>query len=349
VRKFLPIFNPDNNHSQFSGGTMTKTMTKTKKQNRKKDDKITGDSNLDHLAKSTNLQQKRKDKMSRALVSFDWAIKRILRSKVNFPVIEGLLTVILQEEVKIIEIIESESNKSRDKDKFNRVDLAIKDSKGKIIIVEIQSVKDKYFMKRLAYGTSKVITERMGRGDQYEKVAKVISIAILFYTAGKDGADCIYGSNEFIDFRTGEKINLTQEQQEYYNVKSLTEVFPEYYLLVVENFNSVAKNNLDQWLYFFKNEKIEDNFTAPGLKEAKEILDICKLSDDEYKEYQLYQYNNGRLAGEREAAFDEGEKKGEKKREVEIAIEMINDGVAIKTIAKYTGLSITRIEELQNR
>ena len=43
-------------------------------------------------------------------VRFDWAIKRLLRQKANFDVLEGFLTVFLGEKVTILEILESESN-----------------------------------------------------------------------------------------------------------------------------------------------------------------------------------------------------------------------------------------------
>jgi predicted transposase/invertase (TIGR01784 family) len=307
--------------------------------------KIKGDRTT---TKKSQTRNKRGKKMGRFLVSFDWAIKRLLRTKANFPVIEGLLTVLLQEKVTILEVIESESNKDRADDKYNRVDIAVKDSKGNIIIVEIQSIRDKYFMKRLAYGTSKVITERMAMGDKYGKVSKVISVAILFHNAGTDGADCIYGSNEFINLRTGEKIELTEEQKKHYNVESLTEVFPEYYLLVVENFNDVAISNLNEWLYFLKNQKIKDSFTAPGLKEAKEILDSSRLSDDEYRAYESYLDYNRRKAGIDEASFDDAVEKGRRERDIEIAREMKRKGMDVKTIADCTGLSVKEIEALRD-
>ena len=43
-------------------------------------------------------------------IRFDWAIKRLLRQKANFGVLEGLLTVLLNEEVTIVEILERENN-----------------------------------------------------------------------------------------------------------------------------------------------------------------------------------------------------------------------------------------------
>ena len=62
-------------------------------------------------------------------IRFDWAIKRLLRQKANFGVLEGLLTVLLDEKVEIIELLESESNQQTFDDKFNRVDIKAKNSK----------------------------------------------------------------------------------------------------------------------------------------------------------------------------------------------------------------------------
>jgi len=48
----------------------------------------------------------------RTLISFDWAMKKLLRSKANFDILEGFLSELLKENLTILEILESESNKS---------------------------------------------------------------------------------------------------------------------------------------------------------------------------------------------------------------------------------------------
>ena len=70
-------------------------------------------------------------------IRFDWAIKRLLRNKANFGVLEGLLTVLLGRKIRIIDILESEGNQQDENDKFNRVDVKARDSDDEIIIVEI--------------------------------------------------------------------------------------------------------------------------------------------------------------------------------------------------------------------
>ena len=71
-------------------------------------------------------------------IRFDWAIKRLLRNKANFGVLEGFLTVLLGEKIQIMEILESEGNQQREDDKFNRVDIKARNSKDEIILVEVQ-------------------------------------------------------------------------------------------------------------------------------------------------------------------------------------------------------------------
>lgn len=118
-------------------------------------------------------------------IRFDWAVKRLLRQKANFDVLEGFLTVLLGEEVKIIELLESESNQQSVDDKFNRVDIKAKNSKGEIIIVEIQNTRELYYLERILYGVAKAITEHISLGERYYEVKKIYSISILYFDIGK--------------------------------------------------------------------------------------------------------------------------------------------------------------------
>ena len=78
--------------------------------------------------------------VSNKYIRFDWAVKRMLRDKANFAVLEGLITVLTGEKVTITEILESESNQESASDKFNRVDIKAKNERGDIIIVEVTAL-----------------------------------------------------------------------------------------------------------------------------------------------------------------------------------------------------------------
>jgi len=59
----------------------------------------------------------------RTLVSFDWAIKYLLRNKADYVVLEGFLTTLLGKEIKIKNLTDSESNKTSENNKYNRTDV----------------------------------------------------------------------------------------------------------------------------------------------------------------------------------------------------------------------------------
>lgn len=65
-------------------------------------------------------------------------------------------------------------------------------------------------------------------------------------------------------------LELNESQKNLYGKGHIYELFPEYYLIRVNNFNDRAKNTLDEWIYFLKNEEVPDDFSARGLKEARE-------------------------------------------------------------------------------
>ena len=62
-------------------------------------------------------------------------------------------------------MLESEGNKETPDDKFNRVDVLAENSKGELIIIEIQNNAEIYYFQRMLYGTSKAITEYIYEGD----------------------------------------------------------------------------------------------------------------------------------------------------------------------------------------
>ena len=112
------------------------------------------------------------------LIRFDWALKRLLRNKTNFGILEGFLSELLCEDVLIENILESETNKDYKEDKLARVDLLVKDSKGELIIIEIQNNREHDYLLRILFGTSKLLIENMDEGMRYSQIKKIISVNI---------------------------------------------------------------------------------------------------------------------------------------------------------------------------
>ena len=218
-------------------------------------------------------------------IRFDWAAKRMLRNKANFGVLEGLMTVLLDEQVKIVELLESEGNQETENDKFNRVDIKAKNSKGEIILVEIQQTRELYYLQRILYGVAKTISEHIELGDKYDQVKKVYSISIVYFDLGK-GADYLYhGQNNFIGVHTHDQLIINTRDKDTIKMVAPSDIFPEYYIIRVNEFNKVATTPLEEWIDYLKHGNIKDDTTTPGLIEAKERLRYLQMDEKERAAY----------------------------------------------------------------
>jgi len=226
--------------------------------------------------------------MGRTLISFDWAMKKLLRSKANYGILEGFLSELLKQDVKILRLLESESNKETREDKQNRVDILAELHNQEIVIIEVQVNTELHYLQRMLYGTSKAISEYLGEGQGYSEVKKIYSVNILYFSLGH-GKDYIYhGTTKFIGLHQQDELELTSEQKKIYSKDKIHQIYPEYYIIKVNQFDELAKDTLDEWIYFLKKEEIKDSFKARGLLEAKNKLSTLKLSDAERWEYEGY-------------------------------------------------------------
>ncbi len=218
-------------------------------------------------------------------IRFDWAMKHMLRDKANFGILEGLISVLLGEDVKIVELLESESNQKSEDDKFNRVDIKAKNSKGHLIIVEVQLTRQLYYLQRILYGTCKAITEHINIGEKYDQVKKVYSISILYCDYGR-GDDYVYhGETRFKGIHTGNDLLVSTKEEGVIVPHFPREVFPEYYLVRVNVYDKIPETPLDEWIDYLKTGKVKEDTRTPGLQEVKEKLRYLSMSAKERRAY----------------------------------------------------------------
>lgn len=297
----------------------------------------------------------------RRLITFDWAIKRLLRSKANFDVLEGFLSELLKDDIQIVEVLESESNKATATDKFNRVDLKVKNSRQQIILIEIQYDREYDYLQRMFYGAAKTVTEHLAEGQAYADIVKVISVNILYFDLGQ-GDDYIYHSETvFTGIHKQDQLRLNEKQKALFQQTMVSALYPEYYLIKINQFDDVAKDTLDEWIYFLKHEEIKDHFTAKGLQAAREKLDILKLPASERAAYERYvedlhyqasmflsSYGDGLHEGRKEGlqqGLQQGLEQGRQAEKLVIARSLVGI-LSTEVIAEKTGLSRDVIEQL---
>ena len=291
-------------------------------------------------------------------IRFDWAIKRLLRNKANFGVLEGFLTVLLGEKIQIMEILESEGNQQREDDKFNRVDIKARNSKDEIILVEVQNTRELYYLERILYGVAKAIAEHIDLGGIYANVKKVYSISILYFDIGQGNDYLYHGQNAFLGVHTGDCLKVTTKEQGAIIRKLPAEIFPEYFLIRVNEFNKVAVTPLEEWIEYLKTGTIRPDTTTPGLEEARQKLiyynmnkadklaydrhlDALMIQNDVLSTAKLEGLEEGRVEGR-----EEGIMVGRQEEKIATARNLKSLNIPIAVIVQATGLSIDEIDRL---
>lgn len=289
--------------------------------------------------------------MPRRLISFDWALKRLLRSKAHFGILEGFLSELLQDDIQILEVLDSESGRDTPIEKLNRVDLRARNQRGELILIEVQYQRQFDYLQRILHSSARTLVDHLPKGAPYQDIVKVISVSILYFDLGQ-GEDYVYhGATRFIGLHRHDELQLSDKQRELYQCEQAHQLFPEYYLIKVNQFDDIARDPLDQWIYFLKNEEIQSDFTARGLQQAKDELDVLKLPEPERRAYERYQddlhqqasmvqssYGVGRMQGRKEG------RQAERERIARSLLDVITDDAIL---AEKTGLRLEDIQRLR--
>ncbi len=277
---------------------------------------------------------------SKKLIRFDWAMKKLLCYKANFDILEGFLSELLRFDVTIESILGSEGNKQDEYDKYNRVDILVKSQNNELLLVEVQNDSEIDYFQRMLFGVSKLVTEYIKEGEPYGTIKKIYSINIVYFGLGQ-GKDYVYEyKGEFIGLHKNDVLLPTIPQKQEFKIEKVADIFPKYFILKVNNFNDIAKDTFDEWVYFLKNSEVKDNFKAKGLDKAKEKMRYENLTDEDKKMYDRFQENR-RIENSVSYTAKQEEK-------IEIAKTAIIEGFENSIISKLTGLTVEQVEQLRN-
>ncbi|MCP4348385.1 MAG: Rpn family recombination-promoting nuclease/putative transposase [Desulfobacterales bacterium] len=299
------------------------------------------------------------------VIRFDWAIKNVLRDKANFDILEGFLSALLKEDIEVLDLLESESDQENGKQKYNRVDILVRDTRNRVMIIEIQNEHESDYIERLLFGTCKVIVDHMQIGRPYEEITKVISVSILYFNLGSGDDYVYYGSTQFTGLHTGNPLSIrrrfmTPQGRYVLRERDLEkEIFPEYYMIHTERFQDKVKEDLDEWIYMLKNEHVPEEFRSRNIDKAREKLAVLKMSGEKRKQYDRYLMSvpierdvleTAKAKGHMEG-YDKGHKKGRDEGRDEgrkqTAQNLLAMGVlTAEQIAQSTGLSIEEVQDM---
>ena len=300
--------------------------------------------------------------MPRNIISFDWALKYTLRDKANFDVLEGLFSTILDRPVKIDDLLESESNQQTPDERLIRLDLKARLGDGELALIEFQYKPEHHFFRRLLFYTSKTLVEHVKSGSHYEGLPKVYTISVCDFRLGR-GDDYVYhGRQKFVGLHSQQELRLNSSEAKRMSLRVIEDIFPEYILISLGNFPDKVQTQLDEWLYTLKTGFVEEGFSAPGLNQAAERLDLLKLNSEDRKRYEDFAFNQriainqtraevddarneGRVEGEAKGRV-EGEAIGRTKRDHELILQAHQQGRSTAEISQFLGIEIAIVQSI---
>jgi predicted transposase/invertase (TIGR01784 family) len=282
------------------------------------------------------------------LIRFDWAIKKLLRNKANFDILEGFLSAMFQEDVTMVNILESEGNQEDETDKFNRVDLVVENAKHELILIEVQVQAEHDFFQRISYGVSKLITEYIEQGQPYKDVKKVVSVSVTYFNLGIGDDYLYYGSTQFVGRHTHDTLQLTDKLYEAFGTRDVHKLFPEHYLIRVEKFPDTVHEAIDEWIYMLKHSEVKPEFTSKHIQEASAKLRLMNLNEAQRRAYDNYMQNVSYKQSMLWSSREEGREEGQQKATRNIARKLLANHIALDIIATSTGLSVEQIRQLQD-
>ena len=256
--------------------------------------------------------------------------------------------------IKKIKILNSELTKKHVSQKGSRLDIRAETSNGDVIDVEMQIGEDVHMIGRTLFYWSQMFSGELVVGEQYGKLRRTISIAILNFKLFHQD-DRYWRKCHLRDDLTNEKVTDLLEIQ-----------FVE--LNKMRRFDK--ESPITFWIEFFKDPYSEICAElykiVPELKEAKEIFEAAKADPKKRKLIEDREDALRNYASDIASAEERGEKIGaekerakaeEEKAELKAKAEaervsmvkgLLRAGVDLKIISDTSGLTVQEIEKLKS-
>ena len=278
--------------------------------------------------------------MCRLNPKVDFAFKKLFGSEENKEILISFINSIISEEnqIKSLELKNPYNISNYRKGKMTILDIKAVDENGTWYDIEMQIAEQGYYDKRALYYWSKLYSDQIESGDDFEILRKTIGINILDFNYLKEE-----------DFHNVYKIYNEKTKEDF------SDLF-EMHFIELNKFNKDykdVKTALDKWVSFLNRayeidkdkiqKELEDN---ENIKKAIEKLDIMYLDKEEREIYENDLKALRIHKAEIKTAEEKGIEKGEKNKASEIAKNLL-DVLDNETIAVKTGLTIEEIQKLR--
>ncbi len=291
------------------------------------------------------------------LISFDFAIKYLLRDKGNYDIIEGFISALLVDQgykpVKILALLDTESNKETFEQKKSLADLIVEDTDHAKYIIEIERQTTKGFIHKSCFNTSRLIVDQLDAPRDYLNIKKVFHISLLYFRLGN--GTIYHGKTIFHETESKEKLNFHIEDKERQVIYDAIDILPEYIFISIPQFDDHLEKEMDEWLYVMKHEDVRPEFKSPYMSKVAARLSVLNMTTEMRNEYinynkQIVTYNDAIDTAEQkglEKGIKEGLEKGIRQEKVVIAKRLLLQNIEFDTILSVTGLRLDELEKLK--
>ncbi len=272
----------------------------------------------------------------------DYGFKKIFGEEPNKNLLLDFLNELLKEEqgeIRDLTYQKTEQLGDTDIDRKAIFDLYCENERGEKFIVELQKSKQNFFKDRALYYSTFPIREQAERGDWNFQLKAVYTVAILDFVFDED-------KDKPEKYRYDVKLTDIDTNRVFYD--KLTFIYLEMPKFS-KNLDEL-KSRFDKWLYVIRNlnrlERIPDTLREQVFEQLFDTAEIARFTPDQVRSYEksLKYYRD--MKNSLDTAFDEGKEEGEQKKEREIVINGLRQGLDNKIIAALTGLSIEAIEKI---
>jgi len=269
----------------------------------------------------------------------DFGFKKLFGTEVNKDLLIDFLNELIHHgEGKITEVkyLNTEQLGRTEYDRKAVFDIFCQTETGEKFIVEMQKSKHDFFKERSVFYASFPIREQAVKGEWNYDLKAVYMIGVLDFKFNDNKDDSDYYHSEI-------KLMDTMKKTVFYD--KLTFIYLE-----MPKFNKSVEEletHFDKWLYVLKHlprlQELPHKLQERIFKKICKVAEIAKMTTKEMAEYDqsLKVYRD--LYSSITTAKNEGIALGK----IETALKMLEDGMPVDVICKYTGLSREQIEQLK--
>lgn len=290
--------------------------------------------------------------MEKPLISFDYAIKYLLKDKGDYEIVEGFISALLTSEgykpVKIKALLDGERNKESRYLKRSIADVIVEDEQGNNYIVEIDRAYTDLFLNKAVFNTSRLIVDNLGANQDYLQIKKVFHINLLYFPFENTKAPLHHGKVIFheIDHTHPVDVHLIDRGMHTFDTHN---IFPEYFIVSIPLFDDVIKEEIDEWLYLMKHSEVKEDFKSPYMQKVAQRLSILKMTNQEREIYDTYVMDSMKGRDYIISAEARGEAKGVEKTALNMLKQKIDDKLIASVTGFSLGFSLEEIAKLKNK